>query len=147
MEIREYSYKDSDGQVAQLLALYQSVGWANYTQNPAMLRAAYRHSLLTLAAFDEGQLAGVLRAVGDGASIVFVQDLLVFPRYQRRGVGSRLLRALMERYPQVYQLELATDDTEKTAAFYRSAGFVPLDELGCRGFIRLAGLQNGGGAL
>lgn len=136
INICEYFYKDSDEQLAQLTALYESVGWTNYTQNPAMLRAAYQHSLLTLAALDGQRLAGVLRAVGDGASIVFVQDLLVLPAYQRRGLGTRLMRALLQRYPQVYQLELMTDDTEKTTAFYRSLGFMPMDELGCRGFLR-----------
>lgn len=139
INICEYFYKDSDEQLAQLTALYESVGWTNYIQNPAMLRAAYQHSLLTLAALDGQRLAGVLRAVGDGASIVFVQDLLVLPAYQRRGLGTRLMRALLQRYPQVYQLELMTDDTEKTTAFYRSLGFMPMDELGCRGFLRPGG--------
>ena len=41
------------------------------------------------------QRIGVLRAVGDGQTIVFVQDLLILPEYQRRGVGTALLRALL----------------------------------------------------
>lgn len=140
IHICEYFYNGSEEQLAQLTALYESVGWTNYTQSPAMLREAYRHSLLTLAALDGQRLAGILRAVGDGASIVFVQDLLVLPAYQRRGLGTWLMRALMQRYPQVYQLELMTDDTEKNTAFYRSLGLTPMDELGCRGFLRLGGM-------
>ena len=36
--------------------------------------------------------------VGDGASIAYVQDLLVHPDWQRRGIGARLLRDAMERF-------------------------------------------------
>lgn len=46
------------------------------------------------------------------------------------------MRALLHRYANVRQIELMTDDTPETASFYRSLGFAPLSELGCRGFMR-----------
>ena len=76
-----------------VLALYAAVGWTNYTQRPEMLRRAFAGSLCTLCAYDGGRIAGLVRAVGDGASVLCVQDLLVLPEYQRRGIGSRMLRA------------------------------------------------------
>ena len=66
-----------------VLPLYEALEWTNYTQNPSMLKEAYGNSLHILAAFnEEGILVGVLRAVGDGASILFIQDILVTPEYQ-----------------------------------------------------------------
>ncbi len=106
-----------------VLALYAAVGWTNYTQRPEMLRRAFAGSLCTLCAYDGGRIAGLVRAVGDGASVLCVQDLLVLPEYQRRGLGSRLLRELLARYPDVYQTMLLTDDTPEHAAFYEHAGF------------------------
>ena len=106
-----------------VLALYAAVGWTNYTQRPEMLRRAFAGSLCTLCAYDGGRIAGLVRAVGDGASALCVQDLLVLPEYQRRGLGSRLLRELLARYPDVYQTMLLTDDTPEHAAFYEHAGF------------------------
>ena len=107
MDIREYrEYKSED-----VLRLYASVGWTAYTDDPAALERGFRHSLLVLAAWEDGELAGLIRAVGDGASIVFIQDILVFPKYQRRGIGKALMCAMMERYRTVYQMELLTDDT------------------------------------
>lgn len=133
MEIREYiAYNESE-----ILALYDSVGWTGYTHRPEMLRAAFAGSLLVLGAYEDGRLAGILRVVGDGASIVFVQDILVFPEHQRKGIGSALLREAMERYKSVYQLRLATDCEEKTIAFYRSCGLVPDTDMGCVGFSRI----------
>ncbi|MBQ8136817.1 MAG: GNAT family N-acetyltransferase [Clostridia bacterium] len=93
MEIRPYT----DFQLEEIMALYASVGWVNYTRRPEMLAAAYQNSLCSFAAF-EGEIVGVIRAVGDGASVLLIQDLIVHPAYQRRGVGSLLLRAMKESF-------------------------------------------------
>lgn len=74
--------------------------------------------------------------VGDGATVVLVQDLLVYPDKQRQGIGTALLKAVLERYSAVRQIQLVTDDTPKTIAFYRSLGFSDLASLGCRGFMK-----------
>lgn len=121
----------------EILPLYAAVGWTNYTDRPDMLKNAFAHSLVVLGAYDGGRLAGLLRAVGDGYSIVFIQDILILPEYQRQGVGTALFRALMARYPDAYQMELFTDDTPKTAAFYRSLGFMKDSDVGCCGFMKM----------
>ena len=133
MEIREYrTYNE-----AEILPLYASVGWTAYTDHPDVLRKGFENSMLTLAAYKGEQLMGIIRAVGDGHTIVFVQDILVFPAYQRKGVGTALLQAVLDKYSHVRQIELATDNTEKTVAFYRSMGFQEMSEIGCCGFMKV----------
>ena len=132
MDIREYrEYKAED-----VLRLYASVGWTAYTDAPDVLHRGFERSLLTFAAYEGETLVGLARAVGDGETIVLMQDLLVFPQYQRRGIGTALMRAMMERFANVRQFQLLTDDTEKTLAFYRSLGLRELSAFGCRGFMR-----------
>ena len=132
MEIREYTVYRED----EILSLYRSVGWSAYTDHPDTLRKGFENSLLTLAAYRGGQLLGLLRAVGDGYTMVFVQDILVFPEHQRKGVGTALLQALLDRYRHVRKIQLSTDIPPKTIAFYRSAGFRELSEMGCCGFLK-----------
>lgn len=127
---------------SEILPLYQAVGWGSYYEHPEMLQKAWEGSLCILGAYEGDTLVGVIRAVGDGHSIVFIQDLLVRPEYQRRGIGTRLVEALLERYAHVYQIQLTTDDEPKTVAFYRSLGFRPIQELGCCGFCRLGGADH-----
>ncbi|MBR1738615.1 MAG: GNAT family N-acetyltransferase [Firmicutes bacterium] len=132
MEIKEYTnYKEDE-----ILRLYSEVGWTAYTENMPALKQGYMNSLLVLGAYENGELLGIIRVVGDGFTIVFVQDILVYPEKQRQGVGSALLKAVLDRYADVRQIELATDHTEKTVAFYKSMGFCELSELGCCGFMR-----------
>lgn len=133
MDIRVYEVYDP----GEILPLYDSVGWTAYTARPEMLKRAFEKSLLALAAYEDGALAGILRCIGDGASIVFIQDILVHPGFQRRGIGSALLREAMKRFEGVYQLRLTTANTEKTIAFYRACGLVPDTELSCLGFSRV----------
>ena len=132
MEIRPYSHYCE----SEIRSLYKAVGWKNYYEHPEMLRMAYENSLCVFGAFEDGTLIGVIRAVGDGVSILFVQDIIVHPQHQRKGIGTRLMKALLERYGHVYQIQLMTDNTEKTKAFYHSIGFKALDEYGCCGFAR-----------
>ncbi|HEL1691437.1 GNAT family N-acetyltransferase [Streptococcus suis] len=114
-----------------VLDLYDSVDWTGYTSRPEMLEKALEHSLLVLAAFDGDRLVGLLRAVGDGYSIVFIQDILVLPIYQRQGIGRHLLEQAITHFPDIYQLHLLTDNTEKTRSFYEELGFTAVDSLDC----------------
>ena len=132
MEIREYKIFNE----AEILRLYRSAGWTAYTDQPEVLRKGFENSMLTLAAYEGNQLLGIIRAVGDGHTIVFVQDILVFPEHQRKGIGSTLLQAILDRYSHVRQIELATDNTPKTIAFYKSMGFREMSEIGCCGFMK-----------
>lgn len=119
-----------------VLPLYEAVEWTNYTQNPSMLKEAYGNSLHILAAFnEEGILVGVLRAVGDGASILFIQDILVTPEYQHQGIGTKLLQQTLEKFKNVYQIQLSTDNSMKTISFYESNGFTSLTSLNCVSFM------------
>ena len=135
MEIIINEYKNYEH--GKIMNLYKSVGWCSYTERPDMLRNAFEHSLKILGAHDGEKLVGIIRAVGDGYSILFIQDLLVLPQYQRKGIGTKLLKSLLDLYPDVYQTQLVTDRTEKTVSFYKSCGFLPYQEIGCEGFIKI----------
>ncbi len=133
MVIKEYESFDE----TEVLSLYMDVGWSAYEKQKEALRLGFQNSLLVLAAYEEESLVGIIRVVGDGYTIIFVQDLLVRPKFQRQGIGSALLREIMNRYGHVRQIELVTDNTRKTAAFYQSMGFWELSEMNCRGFMRV----------
>ena len=113
--------------------LYQAVGWTNYTHQPEMLEQALSHSLVIYVALDGDAVVGLIRLVGDGFSSVFVQDLIVLPIYQRQGIGSALMKEALEDYKDAYQVQLVTDQTERTLRFYRSMGFEILSTYDCTG--------------
>ena len=118
-----------------VLHLYQAVGWTNYTNQPQMLEQSLSHSLAIYLALDGDAVVGLIRLVGDGFSSVLVQDLIVLPSYQRQGIGSSLMKEALEDFKEAYQVQLATEQTEKNVVFYRSMGFETLSTYDCTGMI------------
>ena len=116
-----------------VLHLYQAVGWTNYTNQPQMLEQALSHSLVIYLALDGDAVVGLIRLVGDGFSSVLVQDLIVLPNYQRQGIGSSLMKEALGNFKEAYQVQLATEQTEKNVGFYRSMGFETLSTYDCTG--------------
>lgn len=133
IEIKEYSIYDEE----EILALYSSVGWTAYTDRPDTLKNGFENSLLCLAAYEGGQIVGIVRVVGDGYTIIFIQDILVNPEYQRKGIGTLLVQSVLERFDKVRQIELTTDEMPSTLAFYESLGFRKMSEIGCCGLIKV----------
>ena len=127
--------KESSISIDDVLHLYQAVGWTNYTNQLQMLEQALSHSLATYLARDGEKIVGLARLVGDGFSSVFVQDLIVLPSYQRQGIGSNLMKEALADYKDAYQIQLVTEQTEKTLGFYRSLGFETLSTYDCTGMI------------
>ena len=119
--------------IEDILHLYQAVGWTNYTHQSEMLEQALSHSLAIYVALDGDTVVGLIRLVGDGFSSVFVQDLIVLPSYQCQGIGSALMKEALEDYKDAYQVQLVTDQTERTLDFYRSMGFEILSTYNCIG--------------
>ncbi|WP_173306477.1 GNAT family N-acetyltransferase [Streptococcus sp. k-628] len=118
-----------------VLHLYQAIGWTNYTHQPQMLEQALSHSLVIYVALDGDAVVGLIRLVGDGFSSVFVQDLIVLPSYQRQGIGSSLMKEALKDYKDAYQVQLVTEETERTLEFYRFMGFETLSTYDCTGMI------------
>lgn len=127
--------KETSVSLDDVLHLYQAVDWTNYTNQPQMLSQSLTHSLAIYLARDGEKIVGLVRLIGDGFSSVFVQDLLVLPSYQRQGIGSTLMKQALSDYKDAYQVQLATDESEKTLGFYRSLGFETLSSFQCTGMI------------
>ena len=109
--------------------------WTLLSKSSLKLKTAVKASLWQLAVYDEDELVAYIRLVGDGHSVLLVQDLLVRPDHQRQGIGRKLLTEALATFPTVYQRLLVTERSEKNLAFYQSLGFVELSEQACTGMI------------
>lgn len=108
---------------AQLRELYDSVGWSAYTSDMLSLRGAIENSSTVVTAWDGDQLVGLARLISDGYVIAYLQDVLVNPSHQRRGIATELVRQGFDPYGKARQHVLITDDEPYQRAFYESLGF------------------------
>jgi len=123
-----YDHRKTCFSEQQLLRLYDSVGWTAYTQDPSKLMRAVRSSPDVITAWHEKTLCGLIRTISDGKTILYIQDILVLPDYQRMGIGTELLKKILAKHESIRQVVLLTDDTENTRKFYLSNGFQPAGE-------------------
>jgi len=122
--------------------LYDSVGWSAYTEHLERLMAALAGSSSVVAARYRGRLVGLARVVSDGASICYLQDVLVQPDVHGFGVGTSLVHAVLEPFSAVRQKVLLTDDEPAQRAFYESLGYREVGGAaasGLRAFVRFDG--------
>jgi GNAT superfamily N-acetyltransferase len=125
--------------IDEVVALYRSVGWNAYADDAVTLEAALLGSSRVVTARRPGRLVGLARVISDGASMCYLQDVLVDPTAQRRGVGRRLVLAALGPYVDVRQKVLLTDDDPAQRAFYESLGYREVREYGpgtLRAFVR-----------
>jgi ribosomal protein S18 acetylase RimI-like enzyme len=135
-----YSLNFSDNKDLQqedLLKLYNDANWLAYTNNPDLLHQAISNSLYVLTAWENEQLVGLIRLVGDGLTIVYIQDILVMKSHKRRKIGTTLLQKALEKYKNVRQKVLLTDDNEETRGFYEALGFSSCDKGDLVAFVKL----------
>lgn len=111
-----------------LTKLYNSVGWFAYTNTRVNLMAAVANSLMVVSAWADNQLVGLVRVVGDGETIIFIQDILVDPKFQSQQVGTELMNRVLNMYQNVRQKVLLTEEAPDVRHFYEKSGFRSADQ-------------------
>lgn len=87
---------ESDGiDWAELSELYRRAP-LGAAKAPDKLRLAFTNSPLKVFAFDGEVLVGAGRALSDGVWRAAIYDVAVLPEYQRLGIGSRIIRHLVD---------------------------------------------------
>lgn len=119
MEFNEEKKIDLDA----LFGLYTAVGWSAYTNDIRQLALGIQQSLEVITVWHEQQLIGLIRSVGDGETILYIQDLLVHPAYQNKGIGTQLIEKMVQAYPKVRQKVLLTENEQRTRRFYEKCQF------------------------
>lgn len=122
-----------------LRLLYDSVGWYAYTNVIKDLKTLLNECIIVYSAWEDEKLVGLIRTVGDGISIQYVQDILVLPEYQGKGIGKSLLTYVLDRSKTIRQFVLITDSHEQNKDalnFYKKCGLVTLENLNTIGFSR-----------
>lgn len=105
----------------QLKSLFESVNWfsANY---PDKLFTALNNCETVFTAWVDGELAGLINAIDDGALTAYVHYLLVNPKYQKTGIGKRLTVMLKEKYKDYLCIALSAENPS-LVNYYENLGF------------------------
>jgi len=112
----------------EIVSLYVDVGWGAYASDPDGLLRAIENCTFVVVARDGDEIVGLARCISDDVSICYLQDILVRPRRQRRGVGKELFERCITRFGHVRAFVLMTDDDPAQQTFYTSMGLTNLSD-------------------
>lgn len=59
-------------------------------------RKALRNGLINVSAIYNGELVGMGRLVGDGAMYWYLQEIIILPQFQRKGIGTMIVNHLVD---------------------------------------------------
>ncbi len=116
------SYKDSaDGLTEEHLQGTFFVGWPNPPSPATHLRILQGSDHIVVAIDDAtGMVVGYVTAVSDGVLAAFIPNLEVDPAYQQRGIGTELMRRILDQLKHLYSIDLLCD--EELQPYYERLG-------------------------
>lgn len=119
----------------EYVRLCSSVGWNN--MNFSVAEKAIRQSVYATVVSYGDEVIGMARIVGDGVMYFYIQDFVVHPLHQEKGVGKILMNQLFsylkENAPT--QAFIGLFATEAGSHLYKQFGFQPPGDM--NGMFRL----------
>lgn len=114
-------------------------GWPNPPTPDTHLRLL-RASDHVVLALDEatGAVVGYVSALSDGVLCAYISSLEVLPGYQGQGIGSELMRRLLQSLQNLYMIDLICDPDVQP--FYARLGMRPAAGMIVRNYARQSGL-------
>lgn len=119
---------NKDLNMKQVEKLYNDVEWYAYTKDLETLQRALSHSLEVISAWNGDELVGLIRAVGDDLTILYIQDILVLKAYQNQGIATQLMEQMLDKYKSVRQKVLLTEEASDVRHFYEKNEFKSCDQ-------------------
>lgn len=93
MEIR-YSSNLENISWEEIVNLFNAVGWT--PRLPSEIEISFRKSTHVRIAYSGDKIVGFGRTVDDGKYYALIADLVVDPKHQGKGIGTRILRELRD---------------------------------------------------
>src|SRR5947209_1680422 len=98
--------------------------WSQQPSAETFLRILQSSDHVVLARdTDSGRVVGYVTAISDGISCAYIPHLEVLEPYRGRGIGSELVRRLLDRLDGLYMVDLICDPDLQP--FYARLGFRP----------------------
>jgi ribosomal protein S18 acetylase RimI-like enzyme len=118
--------------VQELIDIRKAVGWGERDYGAAKVSLA--NCLYSVCIRHEDKLVGLGRVVGDGGLYYYIQDVVVLPEFQGRGLGAAIMDKVMAHLRQQVKpgAVIGLLAAKGKEPFYEKYGFIarPTDMLG-----------------
>ena len=121
MLIRDCQLADTD-EIVEILKLNNQYGFQEVDGPEAMKKVKACSAAVFLVCEVDGKVAGVVRGNYDGSRAI-IHQLSVHSAYQRRGIGTALVKEIVKRFEQMGAPTVSATVTDESLAFWQKIGF------------------------
>ena len=119
------TFEENNIDPAVFNSLRKDVGWEEHEINDITL--ALKNTLYSITAKNENNdVIGMARIIGDEGLYYYIQDVIVIPAYQNKGIGKMLMNRIME-YIESHKkkaLFVGLMAAKGKEEFYKKIGFI-----------------------
>lgn len=106
-----------------IVELYKDAGWWNDNDDPSFIKKMIKGSFCFAGAFDNGKMIGMGRAISDGVSDAYIQDVVVLKSWRKKGVGGKIIQAIVQELQKNHIDWIGLIGEPGTENFYSGLGF------------------------
>jgi ribosomal protein S18 acetylase RimI-like enzyme len=88
------------------------VGWNCIPNKEAHLKLLKQSEHVVLAV-EEDCIVGFITAISDGVLSAYIPFFEVLPEYQERGIGTELMKRMLEQLKDIYMIDLICDEDKR----------------------------------
>ncbi len=92
-------FKENIKNVKEFQYLYNEVGWGAYDEKISEISLS--NTFYSISVYDGNNIAGFGRIIGDEICFLYIQDIMVLPKYQSNGIGTMIIEKLLLKIEEV----------------------------------------------
>ena len=122
----------TERQVSDIVAIYECAGWWKEEYDAMGILKLVENSFCFFTAQDANKrIVGMGRAISDGVSVAYIQDLAVLPLTRGMGIGSALVSHLVAYIKNAGVVSIMLMAQPGTANFYSPCGWNTIPQRIC----------------
>lgn len=111
-------------------------GWSTHPDKEGLLDIL-KNSSRRIIAIEDSRVVGFITAVTDGSFSAYIPLLEVLPEYRERGIGSDLVKKMLETLADFYMVDVVCD--EALNGFYEKFGMKKANAMSIRNYQNRSG--------
>ena len=125
-------FKENNKNIEEFNLLYDSVGWGAYDSK--ITKIALDNTFYSISVYENNQIIGYGRIIGDTICFLYIQDIMVMPEYQGKKIGTLVMNKLLEKVKEIKKenpdLRVYVGASKDREKFYEKFGFVKRTDAG-----------------
>lgn len=118
--------KENNKNINEFNLLYDSVGWGAYDKT--ISKRALDNTFYSVSVYDDDNIVGYGRLIGDTICFMYIQDIMVKPEFQNKKIGTLIMNKLLEKINELKKenpnIRVYLGASKNKEKFYERFGFV-----------------------